>query len=65
MNEEEVQRLPDWGESGDVDCLMCGKTIHLYFNGGELDQQECCGLTYRTECQQIDLVITRPAGGPG
>lgn len=48
----EVHRIADFGESGDVDCLTCGKKLHLYFNGGELDQRECCGLIYRTECQQ-------------
>ena len=44
-------------ESGDTQCLRCGKTLHLYFNGGELDSVECCGMTYKTEVIRIDLVV--------
>lgn len=61
MNEQlfttkEIKRIPNW-ESGDTNCIKCGKKLTLYFNGGELDSQECCGLYYKTEYQQIDLVI--------
>ena len=52
----EVARVEGF-EDGDTQCLRCGKTLHLYFNGGELDIKQCCGLTYRTEAQRIDLVV--------
>ncbi|MCJ2530773.1 MAG: hypothetical protein LN413_00430 [Candidatus Thermoplasmatota archaeon] len=51
-----VKQIPNL-EQGDVKCLRCGRTFHLYFNGGELDREDCCGLTYETMHQQIDLVI--------
>lgn len=56
MKEKEVGRIKDF-QSGDVSCTRCGKTLTLYYNGGELDEKHCCGLTYRTETQGIDLVI--------
>ena len=44
-------------DSGDTKCIRCGKTLHLNWNGGELDEKSCCGLTYRTEVQRTDLVV--------
>ena len=38
-------------------CLRCGKAIKLWFNGGELDQRECCGLFYRLQSDRIDFVV--------
>ena len=32
----EVSRIKEF-DSGDTQCIRCGKTLHLYFNGGELD----------------------------
>lgn len=56
----EIKRIADF-ESGDIDCILCGKTLRLYFNGGELDRKECCGLVYQTEYARIDLVISDEA----
>lgn len=56
---EEIKRIEDFA-SGEINCLKCGKPIHLYFNGGELDGEECCGLLYETEHVRIDLVIRGP-----
>jgi hypothetical protein len=56
----EVQRVEGF-TAGDIACLRCGKSVHLFFNGGELDSAECCGLVYRTEHVRIDLVIEEPA----
>jgi hypothetical protein len=47
-------------DSGDVQCLGCGRTITLWFNGGELDRETCCGYTYATEAVDYQLVITGP-----
>lgn len=52
----EVARQENF-DSGDTACICCGKTLHLYFNGGALDSKECCGLVYRTEVQRTDLVV--------
>lgn len=52
----EVSRVEDF-ESGDTQCIRCGKTLRLHWNGGELDEKRCCGLTYRTEVQRTDLVV--------
>lgn len=41
-------------------CLGCGRLIHLYFNGGELDGRACCGYEYRLEHVRIDLVVVAP-----
>ncbi len=52
----EVARTENF-DSGDTACIRCCKALHLYFNGGELDSKECCGLVYRTEVQRTDLVV--------
>lgn len=54
MSERKV--VPDFSE-GDVLCPVCGRCFHLYFNGGELDEDECCGLSFRTEATGYQLVI--------
>lgn len=42
---------------GDVTC-PCGRTFHLWWNGGELDEELCaCGRYYRTEHVRVDLVV--------
>lgn len=53
---KEVARVQNF-EEGDFKCLRCGKPFHLFWNGGELDEVQCCGLRYRTECTQVDLVV--------
>ena len=40
----EVSRIKEF-DSGDTQCIRCGKTLHLHWNGGELDEKRCCGLT--------------------
>ena len=52
----ELIRKTHW-EEGDPECLRCCEPVPLYFNGGELDRKECCGLIYQTEHVQIDLVV--------
>ena len=53
---EEIKRVKGF-QSGDFTCLRCHRSFYLHYNGGELDQVECCGLVYQTEHVQIDLVI--------
>lgn len=57
----EVARHVDWHKadswSGTFPCLHCGKQLVFFFNGGELEEETCCGHTYRTEIQRVDLVI--------
>lgn len=55
---EEIKRVENW-ETGEIECLGCGKKIFLWFNGGELDRRDCCGYRYETEHKQIDLVISK------
>ncbi len=40
-----------------LNCRNCGKNITLWFNGGELDREECCGFIYSLEHGEIHLVI--------
>jgi hypothetical protein len=58
----EIARVQDF-DSGDVQCVRCGKQLHLYLNGGELDSKECCGLMYATEYTGVDLVISEIESG--
>jgi hypothetical protein len=58
LEPEEIRRIKDWWE-GDIKCISCNKNIHLWYNGGELDEKECCGYEYRTVIQQIDLIISK------
>ena len=55
---EEVKRIEDWSD-GEVTCLGCGKQVRLWFNGGELDRQDCCGYRYETRHEKINLVISK------
>lgn len=57
MAEISRRRLADDDWAPTVPCTRCGKPVRLFFNGGELDQQECCGVVYRTEIMAVDLVI--------
>lgn len=47
---------------GDISstCFGCGRAIHLFFNGGELDGMRCCGYEYRLELVRIDFVVIAP-----
>lgn len=53
---QEIIRVKNFSH-GDVECIKCKNQLRLYFNGGELDQVECCGHVYATEHAAIDLVI--------
>lgn len=58
----EIRREEDIKFNGNVfstKCIKCGKEIELWFNGGELDERQCCGLMYSTEINKIDLVIEK------
>lgn len=37
-------------------CRKCGKPFTLWFNGGELDEKRCCGITYALEHGDIFFV---------
>ncbi len=39
-------------------CLRCGKEVTLFFNGGEGDRKDCCGLTYSMFCEKMVYTVT-------
>ena len=54
----EIERIENVGcEAYQTTCRKCGKEIWLYFNGGELDAEVCCGLRYILDTPQIDFVV--------
>lgn len=55
---KELSRTPfDKGTYLITNCLVCGKEIKLYSNGGELDQERCCGHVYALESPQTDFMV--------
>ena len=54
------EAFQDGSTAEHVTCQKCGKIITLWFNGGELDRQECCGMTYRLESPIVYLVVEKP-----
>lgn len=52
-----TDNLLNEGPTVKVDCDKCGKVLVLFFNGGELDMKDCCGITYELEHSKIDLVV--------
>lgn len=38
-------------------CRRCGKPVRLRYNGGELDYDDCCGLSYCLTHERIDLLV--------
>lgn len=46
-------------KEGDIKCGKCGSEIHLWYNGGELDEDFCCGVIYQTKHVRTDLIISR------
>jgi hypothetical protein len=47
----------------DVAC-PCGKTFHLFWNGGELDRHDCsCGRKYYGE-HRVTVMVTLEPGEP-
>ena len=57
VREKVVATIPDFKE-GDIKCGSCGKEIHLWYNGGELDHAFCCGYKYQTKHVRTDLFIS-------
>ena len=53
---DEIKRIENFSE-GDFACIRCGKVMHFFWNGGELDWRTCCGLSYITEHVRVDLVV--------
>jgi hypothetical protein len=49
---------------GDFPCLVCGKTLHLHGNGGELDQTDHCGIHYGQRSRGYDLWAWKKTGLP-
>jgi hypothetical protein len=56
--ESEVFRSVEGFCEGEVTCPRCGTSFRLYFNGGELDGTECCGINFRTEATGYRLVMS-------
>lgn len=54
---KEIRRTTCEEQDPTFPCIRCGKELHLYFNGGELDRVQCCGLSYFTEHTGLDLVV--------
>ena len=55
---DEIERIENVGcETYKTKCRRCEKEIDLYFNGGELDSTNCCGLRYSLDAPQIDFVV--------
>lgn len=42
----------------------CGKTITLWWNGGELDYKQCCGYTYSLAHGDIYFVVQQKQPAP-
>ena len=42
-----------------TNCTVCGNEVTLWYNGGELDYDECCGQVYELEIRQIDFVVSK------
>ena len=61
MKIEEITRIKDINmtSSYKTQCIHCRRMIELRFNGGELDHEKCCNLTYLLEHSQIDFVIIK------
>ncbi len=53
---KEIKRVEDF-HSGEIKCLRCGKDLELHWNGGELDEVDCCGFLYILEHTRVDLVV--------
>ena len=45
------------GNCHQVLCRGCKKTITLWFNGGELDTEQCCGYEYALEHGPIYFAV--------
>lgn len=57
LRREDVKVAPTF----EAECIVCGKPIVLWYNGGELDGTDCCGYSYSLESDRIDYVVRRPA----
>jgi len=62
---DEVKRISNAYEGTDlatVHCPGCGKIVELFFNGGELDTDECCDYVFFGEHIRIDVVVSKKHG---
>lgn len=49
-----------------IKCLVCGREIKLWFNGGELGEEVCCGYRYygkHIKIQILAQVVEEEDGG--
>ncbi len=58
----EIGRIKDVHVEGryEFHCGGCDQLLWLWFNGGELDETECCGFRYTLESPTIDFVVYKP-----
>lgn len=65
-DEQRELHREEWKRNGDVafgvSCRVCGREMALWFNGGELDRRECCGLEYRLEHVRVAIAGVPRAG---
>ena len=57
---KELKREPVSFESSNVyrmACPRCGSVVELKYNGGELDYDYCCGLTFYLEATGYEAVV--------
>lgn len=40
-----------------LQCPTCYRSIVLHYNGGELDEAECCRYEFRLDAPTVDLVV--------
>lgn len=50
----EIENLPL-----EIKCKKCHENITLWFNGGELDEAECCGYKYSLQHEKIVFIIEK------
>jgi hypothetical protein len=55
----EIKRIKDvqFDSCYETNCIKCNKKIELWWNGGELDFKNCCGLHYSLAHTKLDFVI--------
>jgi hypothetical protein len=44
------------GPAEEIKCIKCGARIVLWYNGGELDWKDCCGVRYRGESKGYQII---------
>lgn len=61
MTDREIKRIENVEVSYTYEtyCTVCSKPITLWWNGGELDSERCCGHVYRLEHGPVDFVVAK------